>query len=81
MPYTPYQKKALKKAYLTDPLLTKTSAISIDIFYEGLHMAAFSGRQAVAGVKEYRSLEFARHWLKIAGPARHFKLLKLRKLP
>jgi hypothetical protein len=80
MPYTPYQKKALKKAYKTDPLLTKVSAISIGIFYDGIDMAAHCGRY-VDDFGPRPDIYQARHWLKIAGCARHFKLLKLRKLP
>jgi hypothetical protein len=79
--YTDFQKRALKRAYKTDPLLTKTSALSIGQFYDGLHMAAFMGSLVAAGVVGHGSLFPVRHWLNVAGPARHFKLLKLRKLP
>jgi hypothetical protein len=79
--YTDFQKRALKRAYLTDPLLTKTSALSIGQFYDGLHMAARCGSHRGSDGRHYGLVAQVRHWLKIAGPARHFKLLKLRKLP
>lgn len=76
--YTDFQKKALKRAYLTDPLMTKVSAISIGIFYDGIHMAAHCGHFAHASGG---ALTDVHYWLRFAGPARHFKLLKLRTLP
>jgi hypothetical protein len=79
--YTDFQKRALKRAYKTDPLLTKTSAGSIERFYEGIHMAARCGCRFDEHGNHYGDVPQVRHWLRIAGPARHFKLLKLRTLP